>query len=352
MDSTVAESSPSLRIGSLQWAVGGFSATIGALMLVVPYQFMSPAYGALRAQLAWWGPGLVLGGASLIAVATLAPRFRFVLLAHLWAGSMLLALAVGFAVSGSWSGTTNYLVLGLGIVCAPLLARTRRAWLHGEVLPVVVAFGALLTGLLMLVLPAQFSGSTYEGVRPYLAWYGLAFSGSGLLACLSHTGRLLPIGAARWVSLLVALLFFTFGAAVAVPNHIWTGIAYYWGLGGVLVVLAWLGPRLQRIDPGSLRTRLALILAAAVAVPLLVVVPLYANEEENQAVSEVLTRQQVLAGALAQDVSDYIGLHLAGVKLLARPARSACAQSNARPGSPRQRRGRLPRHGRLRDGGR
>jgi PAS domain S-box-containing protein len=309
----------SIRLSALQFGVGGFCAAVGALMLVVPYQFATPAYAALQSQLAWSGPALVLAGAGLFAAATLAPRFRIVFLAHLWTAAILLMLAVGFASSGSWSGSTNYLVLGLGIGLAPLFAgsRPQPKWLRGQFFSLLMGFGAVLTGLLMLGWPDQFSASAYNQIRPHLAWYGMAFIASGLLVCLSRVGQRITPGLGRWVPVLVACVFFAYGAAVAIPNHVWTGVAYYWGFGGYLILLSSMGPRLVRVDPGSLRTRLALILAAAAAIPLLVLVPLYANEEENQALSEVLARQQVVSVALAQDVADYIGLHQAVVKLLA-----------------------------------
>jgi signal transduction histidine kinase len=286
----------------------------------------------------------MVAGVSLVAVATLAPRRRFTFAAHVWAGSMLVALAAVFTMSGAWTGTSNYLVLGLGIVLAPLLSRTRAqpAWLQGEAFSLVIGFAGTLTGLLMLIMPDQFRASTYDLIRPHLVWFGLAFTGSGLLLSASHTGRLLPIGFARWAPVLVASTFFAFGSATAVPSHTWTGIAYYGGFGAVLIVLSWMGPRLRRIDPGSLRARLALVLAAAAAVPLLVLVPLYANEEENWTVSEVLASQQLLTAALAQDVANYIDLHQAAVKLLAgqpallalSPAEQHAVLKNARAAFP------------------
>src|SRR5258708_5992621 len=201
-----------LKISSLRWAVGGFSIAIGALMQMEPFQFGAPGYDPLRPYLAWWGIGFVLAGMSLLAVAALAPRFRFMFLAHLWAGGVLLVLAVGFAQGASWIGATNNLVLGLGIVLAPLLARRRMkpAWLQGDVLSLSLGFGTALTGRVMLVLPDQFRASAYDLVRPYLAWYGLAFTGSGLLLSLSHIGRLLPRRLARWAGLCVAGAFFAF----------------------------------------------------------------------------------------------------------------------------------------------
>ncbi len=94
-------------------------------------------------------------------------------------------------------------------------------------------------------------------------------------------------------------------------------MAYYGGFGAALLVLGSMGLRLERLDPASLRTRLALTLAAAAAVPVLLLTPLYSHEEESHAVSEQLARQQALASAIAQDVGDYVTLHRAAVTLLA-----------------------------------
>src|SRR5205807_9721777 len=71
-----------LRITSLQWAVGGLCAAMGALMLVAPLQFASSAYTPLRPQLAWWGAGFIVAGVGLVAVAVLQPRRRFTIVAH------------------------------------------------------------------------------------------------------------------------------------------------------------------------------------------------------------------------------------------------------------------------------
>ncbi len=67
----------------------------------------------------------------------------------------------------------------------------------------------------------------------------------------------------------------------------------------------------------ALSGRLALALAAAAAIPLLAVVPLYAWEQQGQTVAGALQQQQTLALALAQDVSDYVRLHGAALQQLA-----------------------------------
>jgi hypothetical protein len=152
-----------LSIHSLQWVVGSFIATLGALMLVSPHQFSGAAYAPLSQQLAWFGPGFLLSGATLLAVATPAAGFRYILLAHLWAGAMLVFLAGGFALSGSWSGTSNYGVLGLGTAVAPLFAyrRTDRSSpvAGGDAFSRVIGQATTLTGVLLLVMPAQFTAS-------------------------------------------------------------------------------------------------------------------------------------------------------------------------------------------------
>jgi signal transduction histidine kinase len=311
------DSVQTLSISSLQWVLGAFIATLGALILVSPHQFGAAAYGPIRPLLAWFGPGFLLGGGWLLVIATLRPSFHYVVLAHLFAGSMLVILAGGFAFSANWSGTSNYGVLGLGTALAPFVARLRTSRTSGEAFSLLIGLATAFTGLLFLTMPAQFNAAVYDLVRAYLPWVGLAFVVSGVIVCLSQLGNLVPSGLGRWSHLLVAGCYFVFGSAVALPGHAWTGIAYYGGLGGALVVLAWMGPRLRQLDPKSLRTRLALVLAAAAAVPVLVLTPVYSHEEETQAVSAQFANQQGLASALAQNVADYVTLHEAALKSLA-----------------------------------
>jgi hypothetical protein len=46
--------------------------------------------------------------------------------AHLAAAMALLALAYGFTMVGSWTGTISYGILGLGMTAAAALLRSRR----------------------------------------------------------------------------------------------------------------------------------------------------------------------------------------------------------------------------------
>ena len=49
----------------------------------------------------------------------------------------------------------------------------------------------------------------------------------------------------------------------------------------VLILLPWLGPRLEAIDPGSMRTRLAVTFGLTAALALVLVVVVDANREET-----------------------------------------------------------------------
>src|SRR5688572_7741937 len=81
-----------LRLGLLQWAVGGFCGIVGALTFVTPHQFIGPAYHLLRPYLPWWGLLCLLAAGALITVALLSPRRRLTLAAHLLAAAPILLL--------------------------------------------------------------------------------------------------------------------------------------------------------------------------------------------------------------------------------------------------------------------
>src|SRR5204863_1998488 len=139
-----------------------------------------------------------------------------------------------------------------------------RTLLHGDLLSLTIGISAAVTGVVLVTLPGQFIDPTFEAVQPYLAGFGLAFAGCGVLVCLRQTGRLVPRSVGRVAVVLLAVSFFVFGATTMLKHGVWTGVFYYAGFGGALILLTWLRPVSRRLDPRSLRTRLPLVLAAAV----------------------------------------------------------------------------------------
>ena len=307
-----------LRLGLLQWAVGGFCGIVGALTFVTPHQFIGPAYRLLRPYLPWWGLLCLLAAGALITVSLLSPRRPLTLAAHVLAAIPILLLGFSAGAAGGWTGLTVYTVLGVGTAVAPLFGPSeRRTLIVGDLFAVVIGLGAILNGAIMLLAPGQFGSPIFDPVRPYLILFGAGFllGGLGIVWTHTHPTTSIPIA---WAShLLLGFSLAAFGPPVAWPNRAFTTIAYYDGFGVLIAALPWLRPHLRRTDPGSLRTRLALAFGLAVSVPLVITMALVTNQVEQSAREEAYSRTRVLAETLAFGISDYIDLHRAAVAALA-----------------------------------
>ena len=306
-----------LRLGLLQWSVGGFCGIVGALTFVTPHQFVGPAYRLLRPYLPWWGLLCLLGGGALISVALLSPRRRLTLVAHWLAALPLLLLGLSAGAAGGWTGLIAYSLLALGTAIAPLLSPPAdRPASTGDLFAVVVGSSAVLNGAIMLLVPEQFRSSIFDPVRPYLPLFGLGFVVGGLGVVWSQLRPSTPTPIVWGSHLLLGIAFSTFGPPVAWPNRAFTSIAYYNGFGALIALLPWLRPRLRRTDPASLRTRLALAFGLAVSVPLVITMALVTNQVEQSARTEAFSRTRVIAETLTLGISDYVDLHRAALAAL------------------------------------
>ena len=168
-----------LRLTTLRWAVGGFCATIGALMLVVPHQFSSPTFNAIRPILPWYGLVTLTAGVGLLLAALLRPRRALLTLAQGACGIVLLFFAFMLFRGGSYSGGPLYLSLGLGTLATGLLApeERRRAETRpgGDIFAVVMGFCAFCVGTVMLAVPGQFLSPIYDAIRPLLWLFGAVY---------------------------------------------------------------------------------------------------------------------------------------------------------------------------------
>jgi two-component system, sensor histidine kinase and response regulator len=304
---------------SLQWVVGTLCVALGALMLVAPHEF-GGAGARLELNLPVAGAVLLLAGAALLATALFVPRRVVVGGAHLLAGAMLLAVAATFTTTGQWNVIVSYSILGLGTMLSPFLVRSSpraRRSAAMDLLPLLLGLDSFATGVLLVGAPDLFQSPAYEVILAYRGAYGatLLIAGAGLVS--------VQIGLPRsgWVRraayLFAAAAAFVWLASFALPSHTGAAALYLGSAGVALLVLPWLGNQVRLLNPRSLRARLALILAAAVAVPLLVLLPIYSAGQETQTAAQVLTREETLAVALAQDVADYVRLHRAAVTQLA-----------------------------------
>lgn len=303
------------RVGALQWAVGLYCVSIGTLMLITPHQFGSRTFVPLQPVLPQWGAALFLAGSALLYVAIFAPQRWFVIGTHMISGVMLLSLAYAFTTSRAWTGTTSYLVLGVGTCCAPFVAvsESSRPGVQRDLFSLMMATVAIVTGLVLVAVPPDTLSPVYTVVIVPLAWHGafLVIGGALLLAVVMRAPyhqRLLALA-----HVLAGAAYLAFCISFAIPNRGFSAIALYGGFGSLLLFLPWLDPPIRRINPARLRTRLAFALTALAAIPLVLGTAIITSQEEQEAIELSLGRQQGFAVALAEHVSTYVGLHQAAV---------------------------------------
>lgn len=309
-----------MRLTTLQWAVGMFSALLGAMMLIVPHRFEAATYAVLQPHLLWWGVAFLLAGAGVLAAALIPLRW-LLLFTHLAAGMVLVVLATGFASQDAWPRAINFLVLGLGAALVPFVSRRGKIETSEsgcDLLALLVGLGAAATGLIIIAFPGQLGGQFYDLIRAHLPLYGVLFMVTGLaLAAAQLRPASSPI--IRWALYLAAgstLLAFAGNTAVVVGD--WTGTAYFGGFGALVAMTPWLDPVLGHIDSSSLRIRLALALIVAVAAPLIAAVTIVTDRAELSATSQALTLQETIANTLADDISRYLSFHRAAAAGLAK----------------------------------
>ncbi len=308
-----------IRIDTLQWFVGIYVAIRGVLMLMVPHQLHTSVFVPIQPYFPWMGTTQVLGGAALIAVATLLPRRSLVIIAHFVASFALLQASFGHLLAQTWTAFFGFGTLGLGTAIAPLLPYQRSR--HPEVGSIDLF--ALLMGvritldgpILLASLGQQFSKPLYDPIRPHLPIYGMAHLviGLALLAVNFHPNP--PRKAFTLAHVLAGIVCWAWTLGLGVPT--WNSLLYFGGLGTLLALLPWLSPRLRRLDPSALRTRLAVASVGIVTLPLLFAVVLVTFQEEQVVIERSLTLQRTLATALAQDIAQYVRLHRAATIALA-----------------------------------
>jgi diguanylate cyclase (GGDEF)-like protein/PAS domain S-box-containing protein len=330
------------RIDTLQWFVGAFCLAVGALMLVAPHEFGAAAYAALRPMLGVAGLAYLLGGGALVAVAALRPGRWPTTAAHLVAAGLLLGLSASCFAGQSGLGALSYGLMGLGTAYAAVVARSERADRSPDspdLFTVVIGASAVVGGTVLIAHPEPWQSTASRlgaSGLAYLQGYGLLLLASGAALAWAQVTRRAPRSAARAAALACALLLLVWVGGVSLPGHGWLNILYFGGVTGLLILQPWLRRTLYRLDTASLRARLALVLAVAVAAPLIASVTLSSEDEQRTAEANALATQETVAAALADHVAEYVGLHAAAVNtlatqpgLLALPADTLAAQLRA-----------------------
>jgi len=305
-----------LSVDSLEWAVGFFCGFIGAFLLVAPHRFQGGPYKVLLSQGLAWGSLALLSGVLLLVVVVLRPRRWVSVAVHALAGLTLLALAVSFARVGARTGVLTYSTVGLATVFAgSRRPRRQAAEGEGDLFGLVIGLVAFITGFSLTVFPKPFQGAVYAPYRDFLLVLGPALLLGGLLL---GWAQLAPRFGRRhvWkIQVFAGAVLVAFGALIALPGRLWTGIALYCGGGLMVAVLPWLRRRLAAMDTAALQTRLALALAIATSLALILATAVVTAQEEQLAVDQVLAIQRIEAQAIAQNISDYVEMN--GARTLA-----------------------------------
>ena len=310
-----------LSASSLRWWAGTFCAVLGAFMVVAPGEFVGANYAALAPSVALWGIAFLIGGWVMLAAAATRPRPGFHAAAHVMVAAIFALLAGGFASMEAWSGTIVYSVLSLSIVVSALLPpRTARGGggRRGDLFALSMGVSQVVLGLWMVIFNDQVNPALYA-----LSWTQMRVLGLLLIA----TG--LPLAMVQWwtgvrrvwtwaAHAAAGAVLVATAVVAALPTRSWTGLAFY-GIGGLLVAsLPWLRLRLRHFDPGSLATRLALVLAAATSLPVILTLGLLEAGQRTVVVDGHRLRAFLL---LLLAVMAAVGMGIGAARALARPLR-------------------------------
>jgi PAS domain S-box-containing protein len=315
-----------LRIGSLQWVVGAYCSILGAILLVAPHEFDVPLVTLFQTHTAIFGIGLLIAGAALFSVAILVPSRPATMAAHLCAGILLSIMGLVDGVAGSWLGAIDNLVLGLGTVFAGIIYLTEPAASPARYNLVTLLLGILstLTGLLLLIVPAQAHPYLPQEIWGYLPFFGVLFMASAWLLFFV----LLPFGSTgfsgrrwpgiSWLAYLASgfiwVVFLWWGV---LPAGSWAAVTFCGLVAFYLLVYPWLVHFAPFPFRTSLHARITLALSIAVAFPLILTVAWITYHDGADAKDKTVAHLQQETGSLAAGISSIVDLHRAGVVAMA-----------------------------------
>jgi len=289
-------------------------------MVVVPGEFVGVAYAALAPRVALWGIAFLVSGWVMLAAAATRPRPTFHAAAHVLVAAVFALLAGGFASMQAWTGTIVYSVLSLGIVASALMPPRRDDSVdrHGDLLALTMAVIQVALGLWMVFFYQQLNPIIYAPSWLEMRVLGLFHVATGLPLGLVQLRPGIRRRPARVVHFASGAVLLTTALVAALPSRSWSGLAFY-GVGGLLVAfLPALRYRLRGLDPGSLATRLSLVLAAATSLPVVITLGLLEAGRHTAPADDDRVRAFVLLLA-AVGLAVLIGIGAA--RSLARPLR-------------------------------
>ena len=309
-----------LSASSLRWWAGTFCAFLGAFMVVVPGEFLSIAYVALAPRVALWGVAFLVGGWVMLAAAATRPRPAFHAAAHVMVAAVFALLAGGFASMGAWTGTIVYAILALGIVASAMMPSGREPSVtrSGDLFALTLGVTQVVLGLWMVTFAQSVNPTLYSPSWAEMRVLGLCHVATGLPLAVVQLRPATRRPLLRLAHLASGVVLVVTALMAAMPSRSWSGLAYY-GVGGLLIAfLPTLRWRLRNFDPGSLATRLSLVLAAATSLPVVMTLGLLEAGRRSSTMDEQRVQAFLL---LLVTVSLAVVLGIGAARALARPLR-------------------------------
>lgn len=294
--------------------MGALCIVLGSMMLVVPHEFDQPGYALLRPALAGWAMAFLAAGTLLLTLPLLPLARTLQRVGSAIAAAPLASVAISHVLAGTSMPAAWFMALAVAVAASSFIPRGvegKSWWDRPDLLAITTGVASIIVGT-MAVQYVQ----TVPGEAGHALWLGAASLASGvvILAAQVNSRLRIRLGAIAYVA--VALPMLVCLVAVAAERG-WLVVSFLSVFGTALLVLPWLGPVLMRVDPGSLRTRLGLVLAMTAAAPLLLAVTFVAAQQERLLLDDAAGREQRLASTLAESVNDYVSLHRAAVQYLA-----------------------------------
>jgi PAS domain S-box-containing protein len=306
------------KFSILPWVVGIYCLFVAVVMLVTPHQFNAPAYHMFHGNLPGWGVVYLMAGVFLLVTAVFGSRYILSLVAHGFAGTLLLIIAYGFTLVQGWPGIVNFAMLGFVTILSGFLAMTNgeTRFARSDFLFLALGIGAVISGTLLLLLPENAKAGIFLTNRALMPFFGVAFLAAGSLLVTVLVWSSAPKNLFWAAHMLLGLVYIGWLLSSSIPGRFWTGVGLYGLFGSVLLTMPWLHTKLIHFDPYSLRTRLVITLVMVAAAPLITQSTLITNQEEQNALSQSLALQRRLVGGLSQHMTDYLALHRAAVESL------------------------------------
>ncbi|HEX9013255.1 MAG TPA: cache domain-containing protein, partial [Anaerolineaceae bacterium] len=315
-----------LKIGSLQWWVGAYCSFLGAVLLVTPHNFDLPVTSFLQSRSWIFGTGLVLAGIAMFAAAILVPSRAATLAAHLSVGLLLTAVAVVSWRSHDWLTAIDSLVFGLGTIFAGLIydPTPPQTPARYNLMTFLLGLVSALMGLLLLALPARVQPLVAVQVWQYIPAFGVLFlAAAWLLFFVLYPLQGAGTASRQWpgipwlANLAAAFIWLVFLSWALFPAASWTDQAFYAMAAAYLLIYPWLVTYSPFPFRTSLHARFTLMLAVAVAIPVIVTVAWVSQREETTARDRTVARLRHDSSGLASQITDFIGRYQAGVQAAA-----------------------------------